>query len=69
MKKYRWYAVWRFDNTKYLHVSSGDAENGMCEPFSFVGDEPTYFRTKEACRRFTRYDWFRGTWIIKKEEV
>lgn len=69
MKKYRWYAVWRYDNTKYLRINEGDAENGMCESFAYVGDEPTYFRTKEALRRYARYDWFRGTWIIKKEEV
>lgn len=66
MKKYKWYAVWRYDNTKYLQVSP--MVNGMCEPLAHVGDEPTYFRTKEACRRYARYDWFRGTWIIKKKE-
>lgn len=68
MKKYKWYAVWRYDNTKCLHIYDGDAESGMCEPVSIVADEPTYFRTKEACRRWARDGWFRGTWIIKKKE-
>lgn len=63
MTKYRWYAVWRYDNTKYLHV-----ENGIRGPYAYVGDEPTYFRTKEDCRKCARDDWFRGTWIIKKKE-
>lgn len=68
MNKYKWYAVWKYDNTKYLRINDGDAENGMCEPEAYVGSEPTYFRTKEACRKWTR-DWFRGSFIIKKKEV
>lgn len=67
MKKYKWYAVWKYDSTQYLCVYDSDAESGMCEPVVFVGDRPTYFRTKEACRKWTR-EWLRGTFIIKKKE-
>jgi hypothetical protein len=67
MRKYKWYAVWKYDNAQYLCIDDGDAENGMCEPIAYVGDEPTYFRTKEACRKWMR-EWLPGTFIIKKRE-
>lgn len=68
MAKYKWYAEWKFGKGMYLCIDSGDAECGMMEPTAYVGDEPTLFRTKEACRRWMR-EWPRGSFIIKKKEV
>ena len=65
MGKYKWYAVWKYDSNSYLCIYEGDAESGMCEPSAYVGSIPTYFRTKEACRKWTR-DWPRGSFIIKR---
>ena len=65
--KYNWVAEWKYSKGMYLRIDEGDAECGMVEPFVFVSKKPTYFRTKEACRKWTR-GWLRGSFKIYKVE-
>ena len=65
MSKYKWYAKFKFGG--YLYLEDGDAEGGICAPIAYVGDKPTLFRTKEACRERVR-EWPKGSFIIIKKE-
>lgn len=48
MSKYKWYA--KFKAGGYLCFEDG----GLEELVAYVGDKPTLFRTKEACRSWVR---------------
>lgn len=60
-KTYDWYAKFKWGG--YLCVEEGDGESGPCEPCFYVGEEPTFFRTKEALRKAVR-EWPRGSFEI-----
>lgn len=61
MNKYKWYAKFKFGG--YLRLEDG----GLEELVAYVGDKPTLFRTKEACRKWVRR-WPKGSFIIIKKE-
>lgn len=61
MSKYKWYAKDKFGG--YLRLEDA----GLEELVAYVGDEPTLFRTKEACREQVR-KWPKGSFIIIKKE-
>lgn len=65
MTKYNWYAKFKWGG--YLYIEEGDSESGPCEPARYVGDEPTFFRTKEALRKAMR-GWPRGSFEIHRRE-
>lgn len=64
---YSWVAEWKYVKGMYLRIDEGDAECGMVEPVTYIDTEPTYFRTKEACRKWTK-EWFRGSFKVYKVE-
>ena len=63
--KHSWVAEWKYGKGMYLRIDEGDAECGMIEPAVYIDSEPTYFKTKEACKKWTK-EWIKGTFRILK---
>lgn len=59
---FKWYAEFKWGG--YLCLDLGDAESGMIPPTAYVGEEPTFFRTKDAVKDWTR-EWPRGSFTVR----